>query len=66
MMGDDVTDLDMFRVVTDLRVSGRIRATIIGVGGSTGEVPASVVEAADVVLADPAQAAELLVALGRS
>lgn len=66
MMGDDVTDLDMFRVVTDLRVSGRIRATIIGVGGSTGEVPASVVEAADVVLADPAQAAELLVALARS
>lgn len=65
VMGDDVTDLDMFAVVAELRSLGRLRGTIIGVGGGDGEVPASVVEASDVVLADPAEAGALLRVLGR-
>ena len=63
VMGDDLTDLDMFRVVDELRSAGAIRGAIIGVGGMDGEVPSAVVEAADVVLADPAEAAALLTAL---
>ena len=63
VMGDDITDLDMFRAVAALRSAGSVRGTIIGVGGADGEVPAAVVEASDVVLADPAQAAALLQAL---
>lgn len=66
VMGDDLTDLDMFRVVGELRSAGRIRGALIGVGGVDGGVPGSVVEASDVVLADPAEAAALLVALGRN
>jgi trehalose 6-phosphate phosphatase len=65
VMGDDVTDLDMFAVVAELRSLGRIRGTVIGVGGGDAEVPASVVEESDVVLADPAEAAALLRVLGR-
>lgn len=63
VMGDDLTDLDMFRAVDELRSSGRIRGAIIGVGGADREVPDSVVAASDVVLADPAEAAALLLAL---
>ncbi len=63
-MGDDVTDLDMFRAVADLRQAGRVRAAVIGVGGGAGEVPPEVAAAADVVLEGPEQAAELLDRLG--
>ncbi|MDQ4035771.1 MAG: trehalose-phosphatase [Chloroflexota bacterium] len=65
VMGDDLTDLDMFRVVAELRAEHRIRGAIIGIGGADADVPASVVEASDVVLADPAEAAALLVAVSR-
>jgi len=65
VMGDDVTDLDMFGAVAELRSAGRIRGTIIGVGGADGEIPTSVVDASDVVLAAPAEAAALLAALAR-
>jgi trehalose 6-phosphate phosphatase len=60
VMGDDVTDLDMFRAVAELRDAGRVRAVVVGVGGEGGEVPESVAEAADVVLAHPVEAAALL------
>ena len=63
VLGDDVTDLDMFAAVAQLRTSGRIRAAIIGVGGTDREVPPEVTAAADVVLASPAEAAALLEAL---
>lgn len=63
VMGDDVTDLDMFRAVIELRAAGTITATIVGVGGP--EIPREVVDAADVVLADPAAAASLLAELAR-
>lgn len=63
VMGDDVTDLDMFGAIAELRRSGRLNAAIIAVGGADGEVPVEVREAADVILRDPAEAAHLLAAL---
>ncbi len=63
VMGDDVTDLDMFAAVAQRRDAGLLRGVIIGVGGDAGETPAAVAEAADVVLRDPAEAAVLLAAL---
>jgi len=66
VMGDDVTDLDMFAAVAERRDAGLLRGAIIGVGGDDGETPASVVAAADVVLGDPVEAAALLAALSRA
>jgi trehalose 6-phosphate phosphatase len=63
VMGDDVTDLDMFAAVADARSAGRLRGAIIGVGGTDGETPPSVAEAADVLLRDPAEAAVMLAGL---
>lgn len=63
VMGDDLTDLDMFRAVEELRAAGRVRAAIIAVGAGDGELPQAVREAADVTLHDPAEAALLLAAL---
>jgi trehalose 6-phosphate phosphatase len=63
VMGDDVTDLDMFGAVAELRAGGRLAGAIIGVGAGDAEVPAQVAEAADVLLADPVEAVALLVAL---
>jgi trehalose 6-phosphate phosphatase len=59
VLGDDVTDLDMFRAAAALRAAGRIRAAILAVGGG-GEVPDEVAAAADATLADPVAAATLL------
>lgn len=62
VLGDDLTDLDMFRQAGRLRTEGRLRAAIIGVGGH-GEVPEQVAAAADAVLPDPASVARLLAAV---
>jgi trehalose 6-phosphate phosphatase len=62
VMGDDVTDLDMFRAATEARAGGRLAAAILAVG-SAGEVPPSVAAAADAVLPDPPAAAQLLASL---
>jgi trehalose 6-phosphate phosphatase len=63
VLGDDVTDLDMFLAVADLRDAGDVAAVIVGVGGGEGEVPPEVADAADVVLGGPEVAAELLARL---
>lgn len=63
VMGDDITDLDMFAAVDELRAAGRLRAAIIGVGGADAEVPPEVVRAADIVLPDVENAARFLQAL---
>ena len=65
VMGDDLTDLDMFSAVAGLRAAGGLRAAIIAVGAGEDEAPAQVREAADVILRDPAEAALLLTALSR-
>ena len=61
VLGDDMTDLDMFRAAAELRIGGA-DAAILAVGGH-GEVPPRVGEAADAVVADPAAAVALLQAL---
>jgi trehalose-phosphatase len=63
VMGDDITDLDMFTAIADLRAAGVLAGAIIAVGGGDAEVPAAVIGAADVVLDDPAQVAVLLATL---
>ena len=63
VMGDDMTDLDMFRAVADLREAGGVRGAIIGVASADHEIAPELAAAADAVLADPAQAAQLLAAL---
>jgi trehalose 6-phosphate phosphatase len=63
VMGDDITDLDMFAAVAEARSAGRLRGVIIGVGGADGEVPPSVAGAADVLLRHPMDAARLLMEL---
>ena len=65
VLGDDLTDLDMFSAVAELREAGRVRAAIIAVGAGEGAGPAELREAADVTLRDPADAARLLAALIR-
>jgi trehalose 6-phosphate phosphatase len=65
VLGDDATDLDMFRAVGELRGAGQLSAAIVGVGGAAGEVLPALVEACDVVLADPAEVAVLLDELSR-
>jgi len=63
VMGDDVTDLDMFRAVAELRDARRIRAAIIGVGGADHGVPEEIIAAADALLPDPPSAAVFLARL---
>lgn len=63
VMGDDLTDLDMFAAVEEARAGDRLRAAIIGVGGADAEVPAEVVAASDAVLDSPEAAAHFLTAL---
>ncbi len=63
VMGDDITDLDMFAALDELRAAGRLRGAIIGVGGADAEVPPQVIAASDVVLASPVEAAAFLRAL---
>lgn len=59
VLGDDVTDLDMFAAVASLRREGRLSAAIVGVGGGA-ELPRGVSAAADVVLRDPDEVVSLL------
>jgi trehalose 6-phosphate phosphatase len=58
VIGDDVTDLDMFRAAHRARDDGVVVA-VIGVGGG-GEVPPEVAAGADALLPDPAAVVELL------
>jgi trehalose 6-phosphate phosphatase len=61
VIGDDLTDLDMFRVASQLRRNGLV-AALLGVGGN-GEVPRAVEDAADAMLPDPPAVAALLAQL---
>jgi trehalose 6-phosphate phosphatase len=63
VMGDDVTDLDMFAAVDRARAAGRLRAAIVAVGGPDAEVPGEVAAAADTVLPGVDDSAALLARL---
>ncbi len=60
LLGDDVTDLDAFRAVAELRASGRLAAAFIGAVEGGDEVPPEVVAAADAVVGSPVEVAALL------
>lgn len=62
VLGDDLTDLDMFRAAAELRSAGAT-AAIIGVG-SGGEASPRVAAEADAVVGSPAAVVELLAACG--
>jgi trehalose 6-phosphate phosphatase len=62
VMGDDTTDLDMFRAAAEARARGELAAAILAVAGGD-EVPPSVAAAADAVLPDPRAVASLLAEL---
>jgi trehalose 6-phosphate phosphatase len=59
VLGDDLTDLDMFRQAARLRDQGQLQAAIVAVAGD-GEVPAQVAAAADATLDGPAAVVRLL------
>lgn len=63
VLGDDVTDLDMFRAAHELRREGVLDSAILAVGGPGGEVPPEVLDAADAVVTSPAEVVALLRAL---
>jgi trehalose 6-phosphate phosphatase len=62
VLGDDLTDLDMFHEAARLRDAGLLRAAIIAVGGGS-EVPPQVSAAADALLDGPAAVVRLLSAV---
>jgi trehalose 6-phosphate phosphatase len=63
-MGDDVSDSEAFRVLRQARAEGRLMGLTIAVRGGA-ETPPAVLEAADVVLDLPHDAARVLSALAR-
>jgi trehalose 6-phosphate phosphatase len=62
VLGDDVTDVDMFHAAAELRAAGRLRTASLAVHGGR-EVPAEVTASADAVLDSPAAVVELLAGL---
>jgi trehalose 6-phosphate phosphatase len=62
VLGDDVTDLDMFRAASEARARGDLSAAILAVAGGD-EVPPAVAAAADAVLPDPQAVAVVLTSL---
>ena len=65
VMGDDLTDLDMFRAMAELRAAGRVVGAAIAVGGADAEVAGDVAAEADAVLETPEEAAAFLSELAR-
>lgn len=61
-VGDDTTDLDAFRALTELVTEGRL-AQAIRVGVSSEEGPSAIAEEADLIVDGPAGVQELLAAL---
>jgi trehalose 6-phosphate phosphatase len=64
VLGDDRSDAEAFEVVRAAREKGELRGLAVAVHGAV-ETPPEVVDAADVVLATPRDAARVLSALGR-
>jgi trehalose 6-phosphate phosphatase len=59
--GDDVTDLDAFRALRELRATGTVQALVVGVGSVEG--PPEVRAEADIVLEGVEEVERVLVAL---
>jgi trehalose 6-phosphate phosphatase len=65
VLGDDLTDLDMFRAAAELRADGRLSQAAIIAVGSDGEVPPEVHAAADAVVDGQEQVVALLTEVAR-
>jgi trehalose 6-phosphate phosphatase len=59
VLGDDRTDAEAFDAVREWREAAGRPALIVGVSGA-GETPAAIAAGADVIVADPAAAADIL------
>lgn len=64
MLGDDVSDAMAFRTLRELRAKGATDGVAVAVQ-ARAEVPPEVLDAADIVLASPAEATRFLSALAR-
>jgi trehalose 6-phosphate phosphatase len=65
VLGDDRSDAEAFRVLAEDRARGRLAGLSVAVHGAV-ETPPEVVEAADLLLPSPREAAALLNALARA
>lgn len=63
MLGDDITDVDAFHTLRDLRDAGRVRGTNVGVLLPGGETAPAVIAASDVTVMDVSGVADLLTTL---
>ena len=65
VLGDDRSDAEAFRVLAEERTRGRLHGLAVAVHGAV-ETPPEVVEAADLLLPSPRDAAAVLNALARA
>ncbi len=63
MLGDDITDIDAFHALRDLRGAGRVRGANVGVLLADGSTAPAVIAAADVTVVEVSGVADLLTAL---
>jgi len=63
MLGDDLTDVDAFHALRDMREAGMVRGAAIGVLVAGGETPPEILQAADAVVTAVSGIADLLTAL---
>ena len=64
LLGDDVSDAMAFRALRSLRAAGTTDGVAVAIQ-ARAEVPAEVLESADIVLASPVDATRFLSALHR-
>lgn len=63
MLGDDLTDVDAFHALWEMRAAGEVRGMTVGVLAAGGETPPEVIAASDVIVTNIEGVADLLTAL---
>jgi len=63
MLGDDLTDVDAFHALREMREAGTVRGAAIGVLVAGGETPPEILRAADAIVMAVSGTADLLTAL---
>ncbi len=63
MLGDDLTDVDAFHALREMRAAGVVRGAAIGVLVAGGETPPEILQAADAIVTGVSGTADLLTAL---
>ncbi len=62
MLGDDLTDVDAFHALHEMREAGTVRGAAIGVLVAGGETPPEILQAADAIVTGVSGTADLLTA----